>query len=247
MALILSLVAVFIVSILSLIGVISLALGDRLLKKILIFLVAFSAGSLMGGAFFHILPESIESSEESLLVFVYLLAGFCLFFILERILRWHHCHDSDCDTHKHLGWMNLFGDGVHNFLDGMIILASFFAGGAIGVAVTISIIFHEIPQEIGDFGVLVYSGFSKFKALLYNLASALVSFLGVFFAYILIGVNESVIAFLLPFAAGGFIYISASDLIPEIHKQKNLNASLSSFVIFILALGFMYGIKIIFE
>ena len=247
MVLIFSLIAVLIVSLLSLVGVIVLILSDKILKKILIFLVAFSAGSLMGGAFFHILPESMALTNESLTVFVYLMIGFCLFFVLERILRWHHCHQVGCETHTHLGWINLFGDGVHNFLDGMIILIAFSVNIEVGVAVTISIIFHEIPQEIGDFGVLIYSGFSKFRALAYNFISALTSFLGVFLAYFLVSSNVSLEAWLLPLAAGGFIYIGASDLIPEIHKQHKFSSSIWSFLVFLLALVFMYIIKIIFD
>ena len=120
-ALIYALIASFIVSLLAFIGLTTLALKDKLLKKILIYLVSFSAGGLMGGAFFHLLPESVEAGEEPLLVFAYVLIGFCLFFIIERFLRWHHCHDKECDNITHLGYINLIGDGVHNLTDGIII------------------------------------------------------------------------------------------------------------------------------
>ncbi|HNP74978.1 MAG TPA: ZIP family metal transporter [bacterium] len=245
--LILSLLAVLVVSLASLVGVIGLIFSKNILDKALIILVSFAAGSLMGGAFFHILPEQLEASNDSLQLFVYVVAGFCLFFFLERILRWHHCHKGHCDTHAHLGWLNLVGDGVHNFIDGMVIFAAFSVGPLLGGPVLLSIIFHEIPQELGDFGVLVYSGFSRFKALVYNFISALLSFAGVIVAFIFYYYNLSIEDFLLPLAAGGFIYIAASDLVPELHQTKKIANSLLNFVVFGAALVLMWFLKIFFE
>lgn len=245
--LIFSLLAVSAVSLASLAGVVSLLFSKNFLNKILIWLVSFAAGSLIGGAFFHILPEHLEDSDNMLRSFVYVTSGFCLFFVLERILRWHHCHKGECDTHAHLGWLNLLGDGVHNFIDGMVIFAAFSVGPALGWPVLLSIIFHEIPQELGDFGVLVYSGFSRFKALAYNFVSALLSLAGVLFAFIFYYYNLSIQDLLLPLAAGGFIYIAASDLVPELHQTKKLSKSLLNFVIFVAALALMWFLKISFE
>jgi zinc and cadmium transporter len=242
-----SLLGVAVVSLLSFTGALSLVIKEKWLHKILIFFVSFSAGSLIGGAFFHLLPESLEGSDDMLQVFVYVLFGFCLFFILERVLRWHHCHKPGCEIHVHLGYMNIFGDGIHNFIDGMIIFAAFSASPAVGLAVTLSIIFHEIPQEISDFGVLLYSGFTKVKALAYNFISALISVVGVVVAYVLSSSQSVSMEALLAFAAGGFIYIAASDLIPELHKERRTGRAIISFVVFGIALIFMYLIKVLTE
>ncbi len=243
----LSLLSVGLVSVLSFTGALSLIIKEKWLHKILIFFVSFSAGSLIGGAFFHLLPESLEGSDDMLKVFVYVLLGFCLFFVLERVLRWHHCHKPGCETHVHLGYLNIIGDGIHNFIDGMIIVAAFTASPAVGVAVTLSIILHEIPQEISDFGVLLYSGFTKAKALAYNFLSALISVVGVLVAYVLSSSLNVPMEALLAFAAGGFIYIAASDLIPELHKEHRTGHAITSFVIFGLALVFMYLVKVLTE
>jgi zinc and cadmium transporter len=245
--LIYSLLAASLVSLLSFAGAISLAIKADKLNKVLIYLVAFSAGSMIGAAFFHLLPEALEASGDALQIFVFVLIGFSLFFVLERVLRWHHCHDTECHTHEHLGWMNLIGDGVHNLIDGMVIFASFLGGPILGIPVTLSIILHEVPQELGDFGVLLYSGFSRKRALLYNFASACVAIIGVLIAYVLNFIDSSISLFLLPFAAGGFIYIAASDLIPEIHKDNKLWRAVWSYVLFVVALAFMYYMKVWFE
>lgn len=247
MVLVYSFLGVLVVSLVSLVGILTLIVKEKILNKILILFVSFSAGSLIGGAFFHLLPETLEMSNNIILVFIYLLVGFSLFFALEKILRWHHCHNEDCQDHQHLGGMNLLGDGVHNFLDGMIIFSAFVVGWPLGLVVTLSIILHEIPQEISDFGVLLYSGLSRAKALMYNFISAIISFIGVFLAYFLYLTDKSIENFILPFAAGGFIYIAASDLVPELHKHNKLTNSIISFIIFILALIFMLIIKILFE
>jgi len=144
-------------------------------------------------------------------------------------------------------YMNLIGDAIHNFIDGMIIAAGFIAGEAVGIATTFAVIAHEIPQEIGDFGVLLHGGFSKTKALFYNFLSALTAVAGVFAGYYLSSSMEIFHQFLVPFAAGGFIYIGASDLIPELHKEPNVSKSMQSFAVFILGILIMYGFKIIFE
>jgi zinc and cadmium transporter len=239
MSLFYALIAALIVSVISLVGAISLTLSDKILKKILISLVSFSAGSLMGGAFFHLIPESLQDYHGSLRPFFYLLIGFCLFFILERVLRWHHCHKPECETHQFLGQLNIVGGTVHNFVDGLVIMSGFALNPVLGISVTIAIIFHEIPQEIGDFGVLIYAGFSKLKAILYNFISAAAAILGVLFGYFLLDQVSGINQFLLPFAAGGFIYIAASDLVPELHQEQNTVRALISFIIFILALGLM--------
>jgi zinc and cadmium transporter len=242
-----SLISAFILVGLSLVGIITLAVSDKLLKKILILLVSFSAGSLMGGAFFHLIPEILEGGNDFFLPSIYILIGFCLFFLLERILRWHHCHRMNCDVNQHLGPLNLIGDGIHNVIDGLVIISAFVMGPQLGIPVTLSIAFHLVPKEIGDFGVLLYSGFKKTKALVYNLLVASTVIIGVVLGYFLLDSIAGLNQFLLPFAAGGFIYIAASDLVPEIHQERSLGRSLISFLIFLAALGLMLGLKFIGE
>ena len=243
-ALIWALGATGIVSLASVLGIVTLALKGKLLKKILLLMVAFSAGALMGGAFLHLIPEAAEGAE-GLSVFLYVIMGFSLFFIIERVLHWRHCHEGKCDVHT-FTYMNLIGDSIHNFIDGLVIAASFVASVPLGISTTFAILAHEIPQEVGDFGVLIYGGFTKAKALLFNFLTALTAILGAFIGYFLADISGQFTVLLIPFAAGGFIYIAASDLVPELHKEANIHRSLFSFLFFIMGIAFMYSIKVIF-
>jgi len=237
--------ATVIVSLLSLIGVITLGIKKKLLKKILFILIGLSAGALMGASFLHLLPEALEESTYGS-VFFLVLIGFSLFFLIEKFLKWHHCHKGSCNVHT-FHYMNLFGDSVHNFIDGMIIAASFLVNIPFGIITTLAIIAHEVPQEIGDYAVLVYGGFSRLKALIYNFLVALTSIIGALFGYFLSAHIATLRLFLVPFAAGGFIYIAASDLVPELHKEPKLKKSLTSFAFFILGILLMAILKALFE
>jgi zinc and cadmium transporter len=232
------------VSLISFVGVATLAIRDSIFQKILLLLVAFSAGGLMGGAFLHLLPESLEDIEP-LQGFLILLIGFSSFFLLERFLRWRHCHEEECEIHP-VTYLNLMGDGLHNFIDGVVIAASYLAGFHIGVVTTIAVAMHEIPQELGDFAVLVYGGYSKLKALIFNFASAVMAIFGAMLGYFFILTPELFI-YVLPFAAGNFLYIASSDLIPELHKERALGRSIQSFLMFIFGILLMYGFKIVFK
>lgn len=232
-----------IVSLISLIGIFTLLLNEKVLNKALITLVALSAGGLIGGAFLHLLPEALEKSN-TINTYLYLLFGFILFFVLERYLRWHHCHEERCAVHP-FTYLNLFGDGVHNLFDGLLIGASFVTNIQLGIVTTIVIILHEIPQEIGDFGVLVYGGMHKHKALFYNFLSAITAILGSLIGYYFSGHLEAFSRFILPFAAGGFIYIASCDLIPEIHKQADLKRATLSMLFFILGIIIMSAARFI--
>jgi zinc and cadmium transporter len=229
----------------SLVGILTFVIKSKILNKILLGLVGFSAGALMGGAFLHLLPESLEQIKP-ITAGVFLLVGFSSFFLIERFLHWHHCHKEKCEVHT-FAYMNLFGDGVHNFIDGIIIAISFITDVHLGIVTTIAIIAHEVPQEIGDFGVLIYGGFTKIKAIFFNFLSALTALVGALFGYFLSTTLKDVVPSILPFAAGGFIYIAASDLIPELHKEPDLKKSLISFGFFAAGISFMLLIKIIFE
>lgn len=229
--------ATIVVSLISLIGIFTLGINTKVFDRILFLLVGFAAGGLIGGTFLHLLPEALERcSCDS--VFFYTLVGFTIFFLMERYLYWRHCHEGRCDIHT-FTYLNLIGDGVHNFTDGLIIAASFVTSVKLGIITTLAVIFHEIPQELGDFGILVYGGMSKPKALLFNFICALTAVLGAVIGYILSGITKSVSLFLISFTAGGFIYIAASDLIPELHKQKDMNRANAALVAFILGLIFM--------
>jgi len=234
----------FVIALIAFVGVFTLAMKEHLLNKILLVLVSLSAGALMGGAFLHLLPEAVESSEGAdILGFV--LVGFILFFIIEKVLHWRHCHKGKCDVHT-FQYMNLIGDSVHNFIDGLIIAASFIVSIPLGITTTVAIAAHEIPQEIGDFGVLIYGGFEKKKAILLNFAVALTVVIGGIVGYLISKSVEQAVVFLIPFAAGGFIYIAATDLIPEIKKELNIKKSMATMLVFICGILIMWLIKIVF-
>ncbi|MDD4939534.1 MAG: ZIP family metal transporter [Candidatus Omnitrophica bacterium] len=233
-----ALAASIIVSLISFVGIISLLFKEDFLDRVLLLLISFSAGALIGGAFLHLIPEAAEKSVHGE-VYSFVIIGFILFFILEKYLHWRHCHKEKCDIHT-FTYLNLVGDGVHNFIDGLIIGSSFFVNINFGMATSIAIILHEIPQEIGDFGVLVYGGLSRNKALLYNFLSAITAILGTAIGYALANTCDIFLKLLMPVAAGGFIYVASCDLIPELHKQQDIKKATFSMAIFILGVAFMY-------
>jgi zinc and cadmium transporter len=241
-----SLASVFIVSLISLIGVFCLKTKIKKIKKIILFLVAFSGGALFGDAFIHLLPEAIEESGLNLYISGYILLGIILFFVVEKFVHWHHCHSCHFEPEKKrlhsFVYMNLFGDSVHNFIDGLIIGASYIVSIPVGIATTIAVVLHEIPQEIGDFGVLLHGGFSTSKALITNFLVSLAAIFGTILALTLNGYIPQINSFLIPFAAGGFIYIAGSDLIPELHKEIEWKKSAIQIITFILGIAVMYGL-----
>ncbi len=216
-----ALISVIIVSSISLVGVLTLWVNIKKLEKILLYLVSFSAGSLLGDAFIHLVPQAIAEGGFGASVSIVIIFGILVSFSVERFLQWRHCHIPTSSEHVHsFAYMNLFGDAIHNLIDGLIIGGSYLVSIPIGIATTLAVIFHEIPQELGDFGVLIYGGFSKRKALKYNFLTALTAVAGVLVAIVLGSILEGVIPWMIPFAAGNFIYIAGSDLIPEIQKDE---------------------------
>ena len=229
------LIAVFIVSIISLIGVLFLIANTS--KKVLFYMVAFSAGALLGAAFFDLLPEAIEKGfKESVPLFI--LIGLLSFFIIEKFLHWHHHHTEKKDVHT-FTYLNILGDAVHNFTDGVIIAIAFLNSTAIGIATTIAIVAHEIPHELGNFAILLYGGFSRFKATFYNFLSALTAFVGALAAYFYSTRIQNINFYISSLAVGGLIYIATTDLIPEIHKERELKKS------FIQLMLMIFGIMLI--
>ena len=237
------LASTFLVSLMAFAGLLLVSLKEKSLKNLLLTLVALSAGVLMGSAFLHLVPEAIEKFGQQN-VFAYVLLGFVLFFFIEKVLHWRHCHNGNCDVHT-FAQMNITGDAIHNFIDGIIIATSYAASARLGLLATLAVMLHEIPQEIGDFGVLIYGGLKKGRALFWNFISALFAVSGGLFGYFLFVYSNSAIKFLLPLAAGGFIYIAASDLIPEMRKEISLRKSLLAFVIFVFGVAIMFALKYI--
>lgn len=244
-----TLLSVLLISLISLIGIITLAIKKKFLKKIVSFLVSFSAGALLGGAFLHLLPETVEKFGFTMQIGIFILIGILIFFILEKFIHWRHCHHLDfCeehDAHRHshaIAYMNLVGDSVHNLIDGMIIAGSYLLSIPIGIATTVAVIFHEIPQEIGDFGVLIHGGLSRKKAILYNFLTALTAIIGAVLVLLINNVFDNMAHILLPLAAGGFIYIAGSDLIPELHKEHKPAKSLFQIIGILLGIGVMLAL-----
>jgi len=235
------------ISLIAFVGALTLFLKEKLLDKILLILVAFSAGALLGGAFLHLIPEAIEEvgiGEGQLLkIFLYLLLGFCIFFVLEQFIRWHHHHATQHPEIMPFSYLILVSDGIHNFIDGLIIAASFVVALPIGVVTALAVALHEIPQEIGDYGILVYGGFKRARALFLNFLSAITIIFGGIVGFLISEkIGQSVI-FLLPFAAGTFIYIASSDLIPEIKHKESFKKSVIYFLVFLLGIVLMLLIR----
>lgn len=229
-----------VVSTISLVGVSLLSLGKKKLDRVLSLLVAFAAGTLLGDAFIHLIGESLEGSEYMPSTALYILAGFIFSFVIERFVHWHHCRTGSEHQHQ-LATMNLIGDGVHNLLDGFAIAAAFSVGTPVGIATTIAICLHEIPQEIGDFGVLLYSGYSKQKAILMNLATACTAIIGVLIGFIAIETFESIEKQVLLFTAGNFIYIAATDIMPELNRHEGVRRGVIHTLALLIGIGVMYA------
>mgnify|MGYP001616732233 CR=1 FL=1 len=223
-------------------GAFSLFISKKSLNKILLFLVSISIGGLIGGAIFNLIPEAIK--ELSLTkTFLIGFLGIIIFYLVEIYLHWHHCHkNKKCSEHPYTHLI-LYGDAIHNFIDGLIIAGSFIISIPLGVLTSLLIIAHELPQELGDFGVLVCGGFSRRKALFYNFLAQLTSVVGGIIGYYFLQVNNYAI-YLLPFAAGGFLYIAIGDLIPEVFKEKNWKKRIINLLGIIIGLAVLISAKI---
>ncbi len=242
-----ALASVFVVSFVSFIALATLSLRAERLKKILLYLVSFAAGALLGDVFFHLLPEVVEEQGFVLSVSVSVLVGVLFSFFVEKVVHWRHSHMPSEEKHVHpVTTMNLVGDGVHNFIDGIVIGSSYLVSIPVGLATTFAVFLHEIPQEIGDFGVLLHGGYTKRRALLMNFLFALTAVLGVFIPFLIGSYVENALLFLVPFAAGTFLYIAGSDLIPELHKEVGLKVALVQLACLILGMVVM-SLLLLFE
>lgn len=239
---------VLIVSALSLLGVFFLSFSPGFMEKLTLFLVSLSAGTLLGDSFLHLLPEATASVGVGLRIWLWLIIGLISFFILEKIVHWRHCHIQTGPRHPHhLGIMNLVGDCFHNFFDGVIIAGSFLVSIPLGVTTLVAVIAHEIPQEIGDFGVLLYSGYSRRRALFLNFVTALTAILGALAALLLGAKINNFSDLIIPFTAGGFIYIATADLIPELKKETAVHKSFYQLVSIIAGILIMLVLKLTFK
>lgn len=230
--------SVIIVSLISFVGVFLLSVKEDKLRRSLFILVSLAAGAMFGDAFIHLLPESY-TSVEPLKVSLLILAGIFGFFTLEKFLHWHHEHTTAKEHYHPVGYINLIADGIHNFVDGLLIGASYLVSVPVGIATTLAVILHEIPQEIGDFGILLHAGFERRKALLLNFISATFSILGAIIALLVAERSQDFASAMLPLTAGGFIYIAGSDLLPELNKEHNQTKSMLQLIAMLSGVAIM--------
>jgi len=222
----------------SLVGIFTLGINEKRIQNNLLYLVALSSGTMLGGAFLHLLPEATQSlSIET--VATTTMFTVVAYLLIEKLLHWRHCHDGeDCSVHS-FGTLNLLGDSIHNFIDGIVIAAAFMADYRLGITTLIAMAAHEIPQEIGDFGILLHAGFTKRKALFWNFMVALTAVLGGIIGWLTISQFGNITHYLLPIAAGGFIYIAVSDLLPELRHEENIKTFFGHFSFLLLGIAIM--------
>ena len=235
-----ALVSTVIVSVASFAGALFLAFKIKLLQKIVFVLVSFAVGALFGNAFFILIPESQEMLGNSLQIGLLIVGGIVLMFIVEKLIHWRHNHNVEDIKHEApLGYISLFTDGLHNFIDGILIASSWMVSPEIGLATTLAVIAHEIPQEISDFGILIHAGFSRKKALFFNFLAACTAIAGAIGTLWLDTLFTNISAYVLPLAAGGFVYLAGSDLIPELHREKSVRKNTLQLIIMLAGLAVM--------
>jgi zinc and cadmium transporter len=228
-------------SAIALVGAVTMTLSERTRERLILPLVAFSAGSLLGGALLHMIPESIERSHGAHSTYLWILFGFTTFFALEQFLHWHHWHDDATDRKSPLSHLMVAGDSLHNFLGGVAVAAAFLVDVSLGITTWIVAAAHEVPQELGKYGVLLHGGWSKGRALLVSVSSSLTFLVGGVFTYA--ASVQADVAFLVPFAAGNFLYIAASDLVPEVNKHHSIRINLLHFCSFVAGIALLVAIK----
>jgi len=234
------LLSVIVVSLVSFVGLFTISINTERLQRIVFLLISFAAGTLLGDALIHIIPELVGGHGWDTSISFYFLLSVLVFYCLEHFIRWHHSHHvGEAERHP-VGILNLVGDAFHNFIDGLVIGASYLVSIDIGIATTLAVIFHELPQEIGDFAILIHSGFTKGKALLFNFLSALTAIIGTLIAVWAGARFAGALPVLLALTAGVFIYIATVDLIPELHKELNIKKSLLQLAALVCGMGFMW-------
>jgi zinc and cadmium transporter len=236
---------------LSLVGGLTSLLAESTLRRLLRPLVAFAAGSLLGSVFFHLIPLATSSDPDGAAhgtAYVWVIAGFATFLALEQFLHWHHCHNGAAHTHgerRPMTYLILIGDSLHNFLDGLSVASAFLIDPRAGVAAWFAAAAHEVPQELGDFAILVYGGWKRSRALLFNLLSSLTFLIGGVLAYFLSQTYD--LSALMLFGAGNFLYIGAADLVPEVKADERLGMAALSFTGFLAGSALMFGLSLLHE
>lgn len=215
-------------------------------------MVSYAIGAMLGAVFLDLLPHALEHAGSADTVLTTVLGGILFFFLLEKLVLWRHCHEHHCEAHEHpahshspraSGWLILLGDAVHNFVDGILIAAAFMGGIEIGIVTAVAIIAHEIPQETGDFVILVHSGFSRLKAIIMNLLASITTLVGAVLAYMLFSGMELWVPFLLALAASSLIYVSVADLIPGLHKRAEIKATVLQVAMILLGVLSIQGVQ----
>jgi zinc and cadmium transporter len=236
---------------LSLIGGLTSFLPEGTLQRLLRPLVAFAAGSLLGSVFFHLIPAATSAESEGAAHaghYVWVLAGFAAFLALEQFLHWHHCHNGaphGHDEHQPMTYLILIGDALHNFLDGLSVASAFLLDPRAGIAAWLATAAHEIPQELGDYAILVYGGWPRSRALLFNLLSSSTFLVGGVLAY---GLAQRIdLSSLILFGAGNFLYIGAADLVPEVKRDERLGMAALSFAGFIAGSALMFALGLLHD
>lgn len=230
-------------TLIALVGSVTLLLSARMLERLLLPLVALAAGSLIGGAAFHMIPASIRALPTQNHVWLLLIAGFALFMALEQFLHWHHCHRADAGCRRPLTYLILLGDGLHNFIGGLAIASTFLVDIRLGIMAWLAAAAHEVPQELGDFGVLVHGGLGRARALVFNALSGATFLVGGLLTYAMSFAVD--VSYLIPFAAGNFLYIGAVDLVPEVNRHPSPLQNLVHLAAFLLGVALMYGAAVL--
>lgn len=241
--------AVVCISLLSFLGIFFFLFEESTIRRLLLYFVSLSTGALLGDVFIHIIPDLAQSPETFTKSLYILLLGILFSFVLEKIVHWRHCHVLPSGNHEHhhhpMGIINVVGESMHNFIDGLVIAAAFLASPQIGVSTTLAVVLHEIPHEVGNVAILLHSGYSKRNALLFNGLSAATSILGAALVLLFSSSNTPLGAAMLPFAAGNLLYIAGSDLIPELHKETDISKTLGQLICIVIGMGMMYALKFV--
>jgi zinc and cadmium transporter len=227
----------------ALVGAFTLLLEERTFRRLLLPLVAFSAGSLLGGALLHMLPAAVEEMGHGLNVYLWVIAGFAVFFVLEQFLHWHHCHREAGGCDAPVTYLILIANGVHKFIGGLAVAGALLVDLRLGLTIWLASVVHEVPHELGDFAVLVHGGWTRRRALLFRFLTAFLFPIGAvvtFFASF-----QSNVDFLVPFAAGNFLYIGASDLVPEVNRHHNWRSNLLHFACFASGIGMLLALRVV--
>lgn len=213
-----------------------LLLQEKARNRLVPFLINYAAGTLLGAAFLLMLPNALTRTD-ALPVFSTVLAGFVGFFLIEKLIIWRHCHEEECDPHGSAGILILFGDAIHNFVDGLVITSSFLFSIELGITVSIALFTHEGPQTIGNFAILLDAGFSRSKAFFLSLLSAMTTPAGAILSYWYLSAANQLVPYFLAVSAASFIYIASADLIPRLHRKTGALMTLRQFITLAAGIG----------